>query len=218
MISHLEYQICDIFECSAGLGITEKIQRYNLYAIKSGVKSRHIFVLFKGLWNSMFNLLCEKIILGVNKLQLRKLFIGLITVFLIILTGCSNGLDNKVQTYNDDQYIEVQKRVGKEYENNFNEFRKITDGKKVHKVKEILNELKWEYAKRDTLQPPDYQFIFQPKDPKIQVKAVSNKIWITPDKDRLVIGRGENQYAQLTKEQSGIIFEIITGDNLSKLK
>jgi hypothetical protein len=151
-------------------------------------------------------------------LQLRKLFIGLFTVILIILTGCSNGIDDKVQTYSEDQYIEVQKRVGKEFENNFKEFRKITDGKQVYKIKEILKELKWEYAKRDTLQPPDYQFVFQPKDPKIMTDPVLHKIWITPDKDRLVIGRGENQYAQLTKEQSVTMFEIITGDKLSKLK
>ncbi|MFD3450147.1 hypothetical protein ACFDTO_36835 [Microbacteriaceae bacterium 4G12] len=147
-------------------------------------------------------------------MQLRKLFIGLIVVFLIILTGCSNEVDNKVQIVNEEQFIEIQKRV--DNQNNFEEFRKITDGKEVHKVKEILKELKWIYAKRDTLQPPDYQFVFQPKDPKIKANVVLHKIWITPDKDRLVIVRGENQYAQLTKEQSAIMFEIITGDKLSE--
>ncbi|MCM2534164.1 hypothetical protein NDK43_19620 [Neobacillus pocheonensis] len=155
----------------------------------------------------------------------------LLTIFVSFSTGCSqnkpegtssttwvaNGMDNKVSTVNEDQFILVQKHIGKEYENNFEEFKKIMDAKQVHKVKEILNELKWEYAKRDTLQPPDYQFIFQPKDPKIKVQAILHRIWITPDKDRLVIGRGENQYAfQLSKEQSATLFEILTGDKLVK--
>jgi hypothetical protein len=151
----------------------------------------------------------------VDKLRLRKLFFGLITVFLIILAGCSKETDNKVQIDNDNQFIVVQKHVGNE--NNYEEFRKITDGKQVSKAKEILNELKWEYAVRDTLQPPDYQFVFQPKDPKIKADAILYKIWITPDKDRLVIGRVENQYAlQVTKEQSAVLFEILTGEKLIK--
>ncbi|NRD76609.1 hypothetical protein HPT25_03775 [Bacillus sp. BRMEA1] len=132
-------------------------------------------------------------------------------------TGVANGIENKPSTVNEDQFIMVQKHVGNEYENNFEEFRKIMDEKQVHKVKEILNELKWEYAVRDTLQPPDYQFVFQPKDSKIKAQANLHKIWITPDKDRLVIGRGENQFAfQLTKQQSATLFEILTGIKLVK--
>lgn len=143
---------------------------------------------------------------------LRKLFVGLFIVLLIIVTGCSNN----ISTANEDQFIIVQKNIGKEYESNFEEIRKITDGKQVHKVKEILKELKWEYPKRDTLQPADYHFVFQPKDPKIKAEAILYKIWITPGRDRLVIGQGENWYAfKLTNEQSAILFEIITGDKLS---
>ncbi|MCQ6281081.1 hypothetical protein [Bacillus sp. EB600] len=155
-----------------------------------------------------------------RNLLLIPIFISIIISF---STGCShnkpNGTTSTTGVANgikdEDQFIKAQKCVGNE--SNFEEFRKITNGKQVHKVKEILNELKWEYAKRDTLQPPDYQFVFQPKDPKIKVHAILNKIWITPDKDRLVIGRGDNQYAlQLTKEQSAVLFEIISGEKLVK--
>jgi hypothetical protein len=155
-----------------------------------------------------------------RNLLLVSIFISVIISF---STGCSHnkpdgttsttGVANGIK--NEDQFIKAQKRVGNE--SNFEEFRKITNGKQVHKVKEILNELKWEYAKRDTLQPPDYQFVFQPKDPKVKVHAILYKIWITPDNDRLVIGRGDNQYAlQLTKEQSEVLFEIISGEKLVK--
>jgi hypothetical protein len=134
----------------------------------------------------------------------------------IVLTGSSNGMDNKISTVNEDQFIIVQKHIGKEYESNFEEFRKITVGEHVLKVKEILDELKWVYAKRDTLQPPDYQFVFQPKDPKIKAEALLYKVWVTPDKDRLVMVRGEDQYAQLSKKQSAVLFEILTGEKLAK--
>lgn len=126
----------------------------------------------------------------------------------IVLTESSNGIDT------EDQYIKVQKHVGNE--NKFEELRKITGRNQILKVKEILNEPKWVYAIRDTLQLPDYQFVFQPKNPKIKAEAVLHRVWITPDKDRLVIVRGENQYAQLTKEQSEVLFEILTGDKLTK--
>lgn len=66
--------------------------------------------------------------------------------------------------------------------------------------------------------PPDYQFVFQFKNPNIEVKAVLFRVWISPNKEKLEIVQGDNQYAQLTKEQSAIMFEIITGDKIAKLK
>ncbi|NRD79629.1 hypothetical protein HPT25_19905 [Bacillus sp. BRMEA1] len=154
---------------------------------------------------------------------MRKLLLItiLLSFFSTFLTGCSHYISNGSSSTtwtngikNKDQFIVVSKHVGTE--NNFKEFRKIKVVKKVNKIKEILNGLKWVYAIRDTLQPPDYQFVYQPKDPKIKADAVLHRVWITPDKDRLVIVRGENQYAQLTKEQSLVLFEILTGDKLVK--
>ncbi|MBM7583935.1 hypothetical protein JOC86_000472 [Bacillus pakistanensis] len=58
--------------------------------------------------------------------------------------------------------------------------------------------------------PPDYQFVFQFKNPEIAAKAVLYQVWIGPNKDKLEIDQGDNQYAQLKKDNSAILFEIIT--------
>ncbi|MCM3412644.1 hypothetical protein [Metabacillus litoralis] len=142
--------------------------------------------------------------------NLQKIFLSLITILLIIVTGCSNVIEK------EEQLIEVQKHVGNL--NEFEDFRKITDNKKVQNVKEILNETDWENAKVSMSRPPDYQFVFQFKNPNIEVKAVLFRVWISPNKEKLEIVQGDNQYAQLTKEQSAIMFEIITGDKIAKLK
>lgn len=39
-----------------------------------------------------------------------------------------------------------------------------------------------------------------------------------PNKDKLEVVRGNDEYAQLTKENSAILFEIITGDKIGELK
>ncbi|WP_230130182.1 hypothetical protein [Bacillus sp. CECT 9360] len=143
-------------------------------------------------------------------MNLQRLFFGLITIFLIIVTGCSNGIES------EEQLIEVQKRVRDQ--NNFEDFKKVTDREQVLKVKEILNETDWEDAKVSMSRPPDYQFVFQFKNPEIEAKSVLHKVWISPNKDKLEIVQGDNQYAQLTKENSTILFEIITGDKLAELK
>jgi hypothetical protein len=135
----------------------------------------------------------------------------LITTFLIIITGCSNGIEK------EEQIIEVQKRVGNE--NKYEDFRKITDPKQVLKVKEILNKTKWENEKVNMSRPPDYQFVFLFKNPDIiQEKVVLHSVWISPNKDKLEIVQGDNQYAQLTEENSANLFEIITGGKLTDLK
>jgi len=72
-------------------------------------------------------------------LKFRRIFLGHITIFLIIVTGCSNGIDNEAQV------IEVQNRVGNE--NEFEDFRRNTDNKKVQKVKEVLHKTDWKTLK-----------------------------------------------------------------------
>jgi hypothetical protein len=142
---------------------------------------------------------------------LRRLFLGLMTIFLIIITGCSNGIEK------EEQIIKVQKRAGDE--NNFEDFKEITKNKQVLKVKGILNKTKWENAKLSMSRPPDYQFVFLFKNPDIiQEKVVLHSVWISPNKDKLEIIQGDNQYAQLTKENSANLFEIITGGKLTDLK
>jgi hypothetical protein len=146
----------------------------------------------------------------VISLKSKRIFFVFIAIFLFIITGCSSKIDN------DAQVLEVQKRVGDE--NGFEDFRRITDNKKVQKVKEILHKTDWENAQVSMSRPPDYQFIFKYKDPNTEAKPIVHTVWISPNKDKLEVVRGDDQYTQFSKEQSAIIFEIITGDNLSEQK
>ncbi|MFD0047904.1 hypothetical protein ACFVHQ_00950 [Actinomycetes bacterium NPDC127524] len=141
-------------------------------------------------------------------MKLQMLFFGLMTTLMIIMTGCSNGIEN------EEKILEIQKRVGNE--NKFEDINKVTDSKQVLKVKEILNETDWEHAKVDMARPPDYQFIFQYKNPKIAAKAVGYELWASPNSDKVEIATDADQYAQLSKENSAIVYDIITGDKLGK--
>lgn len=60
----------------------------------------------------------------------KNLFVSL-TMILFVITGCSSGIENEGQS------IEVQKRIGDE--NKYEDFKEITDNKKVQKVKGILD-------------------------------------------------------------------------------
>jgi hypothetical protein len=139
-------------------------------------------------------------------MRIHKFIMAFILVGLSILTGCSGGLG-------DAQKIKVQILVGEEME--YEDLTIVTDQKQVLKVKEILMDTQWEKSKVDMIRPPDYQFVFQFKNPNIEAKAVLHQVWISPNKDKLEIVQGNTQYAQLTKESSGILFEIITGDKLA---
>ncbi|MCC3359275.1 hypothetical protein [Bacillus sp. REN16] len=118
------------------------------------------------------------------------------------MTGCLSNPDN------EDQYIDIQKRIGNE--NNYEDFKKITDNDQVQKVKKILNEADWEKAKVEMNRPPDYQFIFQFKNPNIEAKAVLYELW--ENKYSLELKRGSDEYVQLNKEDSEVLLEIIVGE------
>ncbi|MGN1402491.1 MAG: hypothetical protein ACI4XL_13435 [Bacillus sp. (in: firmicutes)] len=135
-------------------------------------------------------------------------FIGIISIFIV---GCSNVIET------EEQYIKVQKRIGDEKK--YEDFKEITDNEQIQKVKEILNDIDWENAKVDMAHPADYSFIFQFKDPKIEAKAVSYELWISPHKDKVeLIIDAESKYIQLDTVKSAELFEILTGGKLSELK
>jgi len=136
-------------------------------------------------------------------------FVSLAMFLIVIIAGCSSGIEN------EEQYIEVNKRIGDE--NKYEEFKEITENKQVQQVKDILDEIEWENAKVEMVRPPDYEFRFQYKSPKIDAKAVLYKIWISPAKDKLEVVRGDNEYGQLNEKNSAVLFEIITGEKLSDL-
>ncbi|KQL33472.1 hypothetical protein AN959_17490 [Psychrobacillus sp. FJAT-21963] len=123
-----------------------------------------------------------------------------------MVAGCSNEIAN------EEQKIEVQKRI--DDENDYEDFKEITNNDEVQKVKEIVFDIEWENAKVQMEHPADYRFIFQYKNPNIEAKAVSYKLWISPNNDVVEIVMEDDAYAKLNKENSSIIIEIFTGENL----
>jgi hypothetical protein len=129
----------------------------------------------------------------------------------MFLIGCSNDIEDR------ERSIEVQKCIGDE--NNYEDFKEITNNEQVKIVIEILDDIDWKNAQVSMVRPADYSFGFQYKNPKIEAKAVLYELWISPNKDQVeLVIDAEGKYAQLDKNKSAIIFEIITGEKLSELK
>ncbi len=124
----------------------------------------------------------------------------------MLLVGCSNEIQNT------EQSIVVEKRIGDE--NNYEDFRVVTDNEQVQKLLEILQDANWINAKAERVNPPDYSFVFRFKNPNIEAKAVLYELWITPNKDKVEL-IGGNQYVKLDKNKSAELFEIVTGEKLT---
>ncbi|MFB5253551.1 hypothetical protein EXW62_14915 [Bacillus mycoides] len=137
-------------------------------------------------------------------MRIRNLTVVFIAICIFIVTGCSNILGN------EDQRIEVQKRVGDDYE----DLNVVTDNNQVLQVKKILNAIHFENQKAEMSRSADYHFVFQFKNPKIEAKAVLYQIWISPNKDKIEIMSGDNRYAQLEGKNAATLFEIVTGEKL----
>lgn len=134
-----------------------------------------------------------------------KFMVVLFGIVAICLIGCSN----------EEQYIQVQKRIGEE--NNYEDFKKITASKKVKKVKKILNDIEWQNAQVNMIHPPDYKFAFQYKAPNVEAKAVLYNLWISPNKNKIeLVIDAESKYVQLDTETSAELFQILVGELVSK--
>ncbi|HDR7624223.1 hypothetical protein BW897_25410 [Bacillus cereus] len=138
-------------------------------------------------------------------MRIRNLTLVIVFMCIFIVTGCSNILGN------EDQRIEVQKRVG---DDNYEDLKVVTDNNQVLQVKKILNDIHFENKKVEMSRSADYHFVFQFKNPKIEAKAVLYQIWISPNKDKVEVMAGDNRYAQLEGKNAATLFEIVTGEKL----
>ncbi|EEK99892.1 hypothetical protein bcere0013_29550 [Bacillus cereus BDRD-ST26] len=129
----------------------------------------------------------------------------MISICIFIITGCSTGLEN------EEQRIEVQKDIG---DNEYEDFKVVTDNNEVMQVKKILKDTTFENKKVQMSRPADYHFIFQFKNPKIEAKAVLYQIWVIPNKDKIEIIAGNSQYVQLEGKNAATLFQIVTGEKL----
>ncbi|MGN4819476.1 hypothetical protein [Bacillus pacificus] len=140
-------------------------------------------------------------------MKVRNWPLVMISICIFIITGCSTGLEN------EEQRIEVQKNIG---DNEYEDFKVVTDNNEVMQVKKILKDTTFENKKVEMSRPADYHFVFQFKNPKIEAKAVLYQIWISPNKDKVEIISGGNRYAQLEEKNAATLFRIVTGEKLAE--
>ncbi len=105
----------------------------------------------------------------------------------------------------------MQKDIG---DNEYEDFKVVTDNNEVMQVKKILKDTTFENKKVQMSRPADYHFIFQFKNPKIEAKAVLYQIWVIPNKDKIEIIAGNSQYVQLEGKNAATLFQIVTGEKL----
>lgn len=137
------------------------------------------------------------------------LTLALIGIAWYFLTKSDNHGD--IRSFpNEDQIIEVQKRIGGE--NKYEVYKVIDNNEHVQKIKEILDNAKWEKAKVEMAHSPDYQFVFQFKNHEIDAKAVLYKLWLGPNNNTVNIVKGIGEYVQLNGENSSVLLRVITGE------
>jgi hypothetical protein len=149
-------------------------------------------------------------------------FIGLalVMLFSITIVGCSNGGETKGSSFVinlefnlEETIINVQERVGEE--NEYKVFKEIEKEELLKSVMDILNDTTWEAKKVEMAQPPHYKFSFMNKGSGEEIETFL--VWVTPKKDRLEVIRVSGGYAKLTKKNSDVLFEVLTGEkNFSK--
>ncbi|MDX8342456.1 hypothetical protein [Rossellomorea sp. YZS02] len=137
--------------------------------------------------------------------MLKRGFKSFVTIVVVLMLAACSG---------EKQNIVVEKRVSDE--NKYEEFNKVTDTKQVEEVRAILSDTHWTEAQVDFIRPPDYQFIYEFKNPDTEAKPVLYKMWISPKKDSLEVIQGEYDYAHLPKKESARLFEILTGESLGE--
>lgn len=134
----------------------------------------------------------------------ERLIIYLIAL-LIIASGCMSEMKN--------QKITIQKRIGEE--NIFEDFKEVTQSKQVRKAIGIVENANWENAKVEMSRYADYQFQFPFKNSS-NAKLASYSLWVSPNGENLEIVTDSGRYVKLPKQDSAILYEILTGDSLGK--
>jgi hypothetical protein len=151
---------------------------------------------------------------GDNCLRIKKLFVGLVVIVLLTIMGCTKTEDQDTHLYKRSIHVYKHSGDGDKYE----EFRKLPDKEQVKKAKAVLDQAQWQETKVDMARPADYQFAFEFKNPQNTTKPGTYQVWITLDNSQLEVMSAGDKYTKITKEQSAILFEVLTGEKLGDLK
>ncbi len=138
-------------------------------------------------------------------MKLQKVLIIFISVFLLIVVGCSNGIENK------GNMIGVEKRVGEE--DKYEHYNDITDSEEVKKVKDILDNITWKDGAVNMVSPPHYKFYFE--DDNGKTSEIVYELWISPDKGKVeLVIDSETKFVKISEPVSVELFKLITGNEL----
>jgi uncharacterized protein YcfL len=140
-----------------------------------------------------------------------RLIIYLISL-LLITSGCMTDIEKQKSGMNK-QKITIQKRIGEE--NIFEDYREVTKSKQVQEAIEIVKNANWGNTKVEMTRFADYQFQF-PFNNSREGKIASYSLWVSPNVENLEIVTDTYRYVKLTKQDSAILYEILTGEALIK--
>ena len=135
-------------------------------------------------------------------------FFVLISVFLIVIAGCSNNIEIEGNS------IIVEKRIVEE--DRYEPFKEITDGETVEKVKDILHDARWTNGDVKMASSPNYQFHFEGASKQSNSEQLLYYLWVGPKKDWvLLVIEEESKLAYLSEQDSAQLFESLTGGKLT---
>ncbi|MGK0465673.1 hypothetical protein [Clostridium sp.] len=146
-------------------------------------------------------------------MKTNKIFIVFISIFLVLIVGCTNGIKN------EGNKIVVEKRVSKVSESDkYEYYNEVKDNNEVQNIKDILNSISWENIKVDMVSPPHYKFHFEDTTEKQELNGLIYDLWISPDEGRIeLVIDSKSKYVHLDKAKSAELFKLITGKKLDEV-
>ena len=136
-----------------------------------------------------------------------KYFILFFGLTFVLLSGCSNY-------FGDDQKIIVYKHMD---EDHYEVYREVTDKTEVQSVRDILDTIEPSSFTIPMTTTPDYSFIFQYKNSRLEAKAVPYDLLISENKKTIELTTPGNYYL-LDEENSELLFELLTDIKLAEVE
>ncbi|WP_462412778.1 hypothetical protein [Neobacillus sp. Marseille-QA0830] len=134
----------------------------------------------------------------------RRLLLLFLLTFGFSVIGCSNETGS-TQSQKPNLILGSKPLIIEENNGNdqYVEWKTISDKETIHKVSTLLNHAHWQNAAVSMNHPPD-----------LKINHVI-QIWIGPQKNLLeVVIEGKDQYAKLADKDSEILYKMITGKEL----
>jgi hypothetical protein len=141
-----------------------------------------------------------------------KLFTVILSTIILftILFVCTIYPNDDSNSQN--QKITIQKRVGNT--DNYEDFKEITDKKKVRKTIRIVKNADRANVKVEMSRYPDYKFQFPFRDSDgSEDKIASYSLWVNASGKKMEIVTDGGKYIELNEQESKFLYKIFTGQS-----